>query len=66
MLSALHTIATERGVGALYAGISATLLGVAPYAGLTFASYEALKGALGGAFGLEEADLRASFVTCFQ
>ena len=41
-----------------YSGISATLLGVAPYAGLKFGSYEALKGLLGRAFGLDEAQLR--------
>jgi hypothetical protein len=38
-------------VGALYSGISATVLGVAPYAGLKFASYEALKGEIWGDMG---------------
>ena len=42
-------------VSCRYSGISATLLGVAPYAGLKFGSYEALKGLLGRAFGLDEA-----------
>jgi len=59
MLSALHMIARERGVGALYAGISATLLGVAPYAGLKFGAYEALKATIGGCFELREDELRA-------
>jgi solute carrier family 25 protein 42 len=59
MFGALRTIARERGVGALYAGFSATLLGVAPYAGLKFGAYEALKGAIGGCFGLQDDELRA-------
>ena len=45
MFSALLTISRERGVGALYSGVTATCIGVAPYAGLKFLSYEALKGA---------------------
>jgi len=45
-------------VGALYSGISATVLGVAPYAGFKFASYEALKGVVGASFGLDESQLR--------
>lgn len=58
MLGALRAIGSERGVGALYSGVGATCLGVAPYAGLKFLSYEALKGAAGAAYGLGEADLR--------
>ena len=52
MGDALMRIGRERGIGALYSGISATILGVAPYAALKFASYEALKGALGSCFGV--------------
>lgn len=58
MLGALRTIAAERGVGALYNGVGATCLGVAPYAGLKFLSYEALKGTVGTAYGLREAELK--------
>lgn len=59
MFSALVTIARERGVGALYSGVTATCIGVAPYAGLKFLSYEALKGVMGRVSGLREEDLRA-------
>lgn len=38
MAGAMRTIVEQRGVGALYSGVSATLVGVAPYAGLKFAS----------------------------
>lgn len=38
MFDAMITIVRQRGVGGLYAGISATILGVAPYAGLKFVS----------------------------
>ena len=58
MFDALRSISQTRGVGALYAGCSTTCIGVAPYAGLKFCSYEALKGALGRTFGLTEEDLR--------
>jgi len=58
MFHALRSISAERGVGALYSGISATVLGVAPYAGLKFASYEALKGVVGASLGLDESQLR--------
>jgi solute carrier family 25 protein 42 len=58
MFGALRTIATERGVGALYHGVGATCLGVAPYAGLKFMSYEGLKTALGAFFGISEEQLR--------
>ncbi|KAL1523542.1 hypothetical protein AB1Y20_018479 [Prymnesium parvum] len=58
MAHALRTIRNERGVGALYSGISATLLGVAPYAALKFGAYEALKGAAGRLTGRAEAELR--------
>ena len=59
MFEAVGSIARERGVGALYSGVTATCMGVAPYAGLKFMSYEALKGVLGTFFGLEEAQLKA-------
>lgn len=58
MLDALMKISRERGVGALYSGISATLLGVTPYAGLKFLSYEALKGVVSRISGMQESDLR--------
>jgi len=41
--NAFGTIIKEEGVLALYKGISATLLGVAPYVGLNFMVYETLK-----------------------
>lgn len=55
---AVLSIARERGVGALYSGVTATCVGVAPYAGLKFGAYETLKGVLGSVFGLREADLK--------
>lgn len=58
MGEALVTIARERGVGALYSGVTATCIGVAPYAGLKFLSYECLKATLGGLCGLQEEQLR--------
>ena len=58
MFDALLRISAERGVGALYSGISATFLGVAPYSGLKFASYEAIKGFLGNWLSLDEAELK--------
>eukprot|EP00937_MAST-01D_sp_MAST-1D-sp2_P000367 g367.t1 len=45
MLDVLVRLPRERGMGALYEGMSATLVGVAPYAGLKFGSYELLKDA---------------------
>jgi solute carrier family 25 protein 42 len=42
-LSALLEIASKEGVGALFAGIKPTLLGIIPYAGFSFASFETLK-----------------------
>ena len=38
--------------------MAATCLGVAPYAGIKFGSYEALKGALGQVASVEEKDLQ--------
>ncbi len=58
MLGALRTVARERGVGALYSGVGATCVGVAPYAGLKFLSYEGLKAGAGRFFGLSEAQLK--------
>ena len=43
VFDALGQIPRKHGVLALYRGIVPTLCGVAPYAGLKFASYEALK-----------------------
>ena len=60
MGSALTSIARERGAAALYSGVTATCVGVAPYAGLKFLSYEALKGVLGTFVGLREEELRPS------
>jgi len=57
MINALVGISRERGIGALYSGISATILGVAPYAALKFASYEAFKGTLSSVCNVKEADL---------
>jgi solute carrier family 25 protein 42 len=36
-------VKSEQGIFALYSGLRPTLLGIVPYAGLSFASYEALK-----------------------
>ena len=60
MVDALVTISRERGIGGLYSGVTATCIGVAPYAGLKFLSYEFLKSVLGTAFGLREEELRPS------
>ena len=53
MGEALASIYRQRGIAALYSGVTATCVGVAPYAGLKFLSYEALKTAIGGVFGLK-------------
>ena len=58
MFQALTSIARERGAAALYAGCTATCIGVAPYAGLKFVSYEALKGLMGSMFGVHESNLQ--------
>jgi len=58
MGAALSSIYRERGAAALYSGVTATCVGVAPYAGLKFLSYEALKGSLGSVFGVVEEELR--------
>ena len=58
MGEALVSIYRERGALALYSGVTATCFGVAPYAGLKFASYEGLKAALGSIFAVREEDLR--------
>ena len=54
MAGAMQSIVQTRGVGALYSGISATMVGVAPYAGLKFSAYEGLKGVLGSVAGVQE------------
>ena len=58
MVGAMRTIVEQRGVGALYNGIGATVVGVAPYAGLKFGVYEALKGALSNVAGVDESQLK--------
>lgn len=60
MGSAMASIYRERGALALYSGVTATCVGVAPYAGLKFLSYEVLKGALGAFAGLKESELKPS------
>ena len=58
VFDALTRISRERGVLALYAGIGATSLGVAPYAGLKFACYETMKVAFSDVLAIEESQLR--------
>lgn len=58
MAGAMQSIVQTRGVGALYSGISATMVGVAPYAGLKFSAYEGLKGVLGSVAGVQESELK--------
>eukprot|EP00936_MAST-01D_sp_MAST-1D-sp1_P002564 g2564.t1 len=43
MFDALVRLPRERGIGSLYKGMGATMVGVAPYAGLKFGTYEGLK-----------------------
>jgi len=43
IVNAFTIIVKQEGVGALFKGISATLMGVAPYVGLNFLCYETLK-----------------------
>mmetsp|Transcript_1319 Transcript_1319/g.2198 ORF Transcript_1319/g.2198 Transcript_1319/m.2198 type:complete len:249 (+) Transcript_1319:562-1308(+) len=66
MFDALVKIPMEQGratgdgkirIGALYRGIFATIVGEAPYAGLKFMCYEAMKKALGEWWGLKEDEL---------
>jgi solute carrier family 25 phosphate transporter 23/24/25/41 len=42
----LKVMRDEGGVRALYRGMITTAVGVAPYVGINFAAYEALRGAL--------------------
>lgn len=49
------------GVRALYNGMSATMMGVAPYAGLKFMTYESIKGAVCTWKGLDERDLQGTW-----
>ena len=60
MGEALVSIYRERGLLALYSGVTATCVGVAPYAGLKFLSYEALKGAMSTMCGMREEELKPS------
>jgi hypothetical protein len=57
VVNALATIAKHEGVPALYRGIQATMVGVAPYTGIKFGTYELMKTALRNAIGVEEKDL---------
>eukprot|EP00940_MAST-03C_sp_MAST-3C-sp2_P000375 g375.t1 len=57
MLDALMKIPKEEGVRALYRGMGATNTGVAPYAGIKFASYEAFKGIMCVAMDVDEPQL---------
>lgn len=57
MMDALITISKEEGIRALYRGMGATNCGVGPYAGLKFASYEAIKSAFSSALHVEESEL---------
>ena len=41
--NALVTVVRTEGVGALYKGLAPTLVGIAPYAAINFASYDLLK-----------------------
>ncbi|KAH7888807.1 mitochondrial carrier domain-containing protein [Phlebopus sp. FC_14] len=43
---ALKVMREEGGVRALYRGLTATAMGVAPYVGINFAAYEALRGVI--------------------
>mmetsp|Transcript_24008 Transcript_24008/g.66718 ORF Transcript_24008/g.66718 Transcript_24008/m.66718 type:complete len:302 (+) Transcript_24008:196-1101(+) len=43
MIDACRTMVRTEGVGSLYKGLSPTLVGIAPYAALNFASYDLLK-----------------------
>eukprot|EP01117_Protostelium_nocturnum_P014404 TRINITY_DN5481_c0_g1_i1.p1 TRINITY_DN5481_c0_g1~~TRINITY_DN5481_c0_g1_i1.p1 ORF type:complete len:313 (-),score=91.88 TRINITY_DN5481_c0_g1_i1:49-987(-) len=43
ILNAWRTIVKEEGYGALFKGLSPTVMGVAPYVGLNFMTYETLK-----------------------
>eukprot|EP01104_Vermistella_antarctica_P008592 TRINITY_DN2153_c0_g2_i1.p1 TRINITY_DN2153_c0_g2~~TRINITY_DN2153_c0_g2_i1.p1 ORF type:complete len:568 (+),score=98.50 TRINITY_DN2153_c0_g2_i1:376-2079(+) len=40
---AVRTIIKEEGIGAMYKGIAPTVVGIAPYVGLNFMTYETLK-----------------------
>eukprot|EP00123_Amoebidium_parasiticum_P010857 comp20364_c0_seq1/m.25723 comp20364_c0_seq1/g.25723 ORF comp20364_c0_seq1/g.25723 comp20364_c0_seq1/m.25723 type:complete len:298 (-) comp20364_c0_seq1:322-1215(-) len=59
MVNALVEIPKREGFRALYQGMSATMMGVAPYAGLKFATYEAMKSVCCTVTGKEEKDLPA-------
>ena len=57
MADALVTIAREEGRAGLYRGVVATLSGAAPYTGLKFATYDALKRLMRSTLGVEEREL---------
>jgi len=56
---ALFTITKEEGITALYRGIFATMLGVTPYAGLKFGTYEIMKKSMREWLHVDEKDLPA-------
>lgn len=43
MLHCMNMMVKHEGVGSLYKGLSPTLVGIAPYAALNFASYDMFK-----------------------
>jgi solute carrier family 25 phosphate transporter 23/24/25/41 len=43
MAHAIKQMVRHEGVGSLYKGLAPTLVGIAPYAALNFASYDLLK-----------------------
>ena len=42
----MKVVREEGGIKALYRGLPATVFGVAPYVGINFAAYEALRGVI--------------------
>ena len=52
-----------EGLKTLYRGISPTVLGVIPYAGTSFFTYETLKKRLSGTFVI---DVEHAFLTCYK
>ena len=61
VLDGLQRIPKEEGVGALYRGMGATLLGATPYASLKFGIYEFSKITLCSFKGVNEVELPAKF-----
>eukprot|EP00041_Stephanoeca_diplocostata_P020880 m.477605 g.477605 ORF g.477605 m.477605 type:complete len:300 (+) comp21688_c1_seq25:385-1284(+) len=57
MFDALVTVGRTEGTAALYRGLSATVGGAAPYTGLKFCAYEALKRTAASILHVDEQDL---------